>query len=120
MGMVRTNITLPAELMALIDEVAGPRGRSAYIAEIVGKQARRDRARLVFEKYAGALKDSTTWGRTDEEVDEYFRRLRAEWDRPWISEDVDALPAGLEHPDRPRSRPPRRSRTRSVAVQRAE
>ena len=45
MGMVRTNITLPAELMALIDEVAGPRGRSAYIAEIVGKQARRDRAR---------------------------------------------------------------------------
>jgi metal-responsive CopG/Arc/MetJ family transcriptional regulator len=54
MGMVRTNITLPAELLAQIDEVAGPRGRSGYIAEIVGRQARRDRARLVFEKYAGA------------------------------------------------------------------
>jgi hypothetical protein len=32
MPLVRTNITLPAELLAIIDEVAGTRGRSAYIA----------------------------------------------------------------------------------------
>ncbi|MEX2183044.1 MAG: hypothetical protein WEC14_01215 [Chloroflexota bacterium] len=104
MGLARTNITLPEETLALIDEVAGPRGRSRYIADVVTRQVRRDHAREVFRTYAGALKDSTTWGRTDEEVDAYFRRLRAEWDRPWIWEDSDAVPAGRESADRPQSR----------------
>jgi len=35
MPLVRTNITLPAETLAIIDEVAGPRGRSAWIAEVL-------------------------------------------------------------------------------------
>ena len=55
MGLVRTNITLPEETLALVDAVAGPRGRSRYIADLVTKQVRRDNARMVFEKYAGAL-----------------------------------------------------------------
>ena len=87
MGLVRTNITIPQETLDLVDEVAGPRGRSRYIADVVARQVRRDHARDVFRRYAGALKGSTSWGSTDEEVDEYFRRLRAEWDRPWIWED---------------------------------
>ncbi len=45
MGLVRTNITLPEETLALVDAVAGPRGRSRYIADIVAKQVRRDNAR---------------------------------------------------------------------------
>ena len=35
MALVRINITLPEETLALVDAVAGPRGRSAYIAEVV-------------------------------------------------------------------------------------
>ena len=68
MGLVRTNITIPEETLELVDAVAGPRGRSAYIADVVAKQVRRDNARMVWEKYAGALKDSTTWGSTPEET----------------------------------------------------
>jgi hypothetical protein len=104
MGLVRTNITLPEETLALVDEIAGPRGRSRYIADVITRQVRRDHARDVFRRYAGALKDSTTWGRTDEEVDAYFRRLRAEWDRPWIWEDPDAVHPGRQSADRPQSR----------------
>ena len=57
MGLVRTNITLPEETLALVDAVAGPRGRSRYLADVVARQVRRDNARMVFEKYAGFLKD---------------------------------------------------------------
>ena len=62
MGLVRTNITLPEETLALVDAVAGPRGRSRYIADVVSRQVRRDNARMVFEKYAGVLKGSDDVG----------------------------------------------------------
>jgi hypothetical protein len=81
MTKVRTNITIPEETLALVDAVAGPGGRSAYIADVVAKQVRRDNARMVWEKYAGALKGSTTWGRTDAEVLETLREIRSSWDR---------------------------------------
>ena len=62
MGLVRTNITLPEETLALVDAVAGPRGRSRYIADVVARQVRRDNARLVFEKYAPRYDgDLTEW-----------------------------------------------------------
>ena len=35
MPLVRTNVTLPAETLAMIDEVAGPRGRSAWIIDAI-------------------------------------------------------------------------------------
>ena len=62
MGLVRTNITLPEETLALVDAVAGPRGRSRYLADVITRQVRRDNARLVFEKYAGAMKGSSDVG----------------------------------------------------------
>src|SRR5450756_1607557 len=62
MSLVRTNITLPAETLAIIDEVAGPRGRSAYIAEVLLRQAKRDRMKKVWRENFGVLKGSTTWG----------------------------------------------------------
>jgi hypothetical protein len=120
MGLVRTNVTIPQETLDLVDAVAGPRGRSRYIADVVAKQVRRDNARLVFAKYAGALKGSTSWGRTDAEIDANLRALRAEWDRPWIWEDSDALPARHDAADRPRPRPARVRRVARVPVQRAE
>jgi hypothetical protein len=120
MPLVRTNITLPQETLDLVDAVAGPRGRSRYIADIVAKQVRRDNARMVFEKYAGALTGSTTWGRTDDEVLENLRALRDEWDRPWIWEDEDALPAGHNRPDRSQPGKARRRRPGAAPVQRAK
>ena len=76
MALVRTNITIPEEVLALVDAVAGPRGRSAYISEVVAKQVRRDNARKVFAELAGALKGSKTWGETDQEVLANLRALR--------------------------------------------
>ena len=81
MALVRTNITLPEEVLAQVDAVAGPRGRSAYIADVVARQVRRDHGRKVFAELAGALKGSTTWGATDEEVDRNLREVRMSWDR---------------------------------------
>ena len=104
MGLVRTNITLPGETLALVDAVAGPRGRSRYIAEVVHRQVRRDNARMVFEKYAGALKDSDAWGRTPEETDRLLREARESWDRPWIWEEADAIRPGHNPADRPLER----------------
>jgi hypothetical protein len=116
MGLVRTNITLPEETLALIDAVAGPRGRSRYIADVIAKQVRRDNARIVFEKYAGFLKDSDTWGRTPEETDRLLREARESWDRPWIWEEGDALRSGHDAADRPLEGSGGRRRTRRVAV----
>ncbi len=76
MPLVRTNITLPEDILALVDEVAGPRGRSAYIADLVAKQVRRDNAIKVVRETAGALKGSKAWGETPEETDRILRELR--------------------------------------------
>ena len=84
MTLVRTNITIPAETLALVDEVAGRRGRSAYIAEVLAKQAKRDRMKKVWEENRGVLKGSTTWGTTPEEVLTALRQIRASWDRPEV------------------------------------
>ncbi|MEO5704137.1 MAG: hypothetical protein ABIZ52_01005 [Candidatus Limnocylindrales bacterium] len=125
MALVRTNITIPEETLALVDAVAGPRGRSAYIADVVAKQVRRDNARMVFEKYAGALKDSTTWGRTDEEVLETLRALRDGSDRDrriWgpYEEESGAVSAGHDGSDRSRTRQAKRRQARAEPVQRAK
>lgn len=122
MGLVRTNITIPEETLALVDAVAGPRGRSAYIADVVAKQVRRDNARMVFEKYAGALKDSTTWGRTDAEVLETLREIRSSWDRdrslwgPDAEEDLGEVPAGHDRVDRLRAGKAKRGRVGAQPV----
>lgn len=79
--LVRTNITLPEDVLAMVDEVAGPRGRSRYLAEVIERQVRRDRARRIIEDTAGAAAHSTGWGVTDEEVTRNLRELRASWDR---------------------------------------
>jgi hypothetical protein len=120
MALVRTNITIPEDVLARIDEVAGPRGRSAYIAEVLARQVRRDHARKVFADLAGALEGSKTWGETDEEVLANLRALRDEWERPWPWEDADAVPAGHDGADRPRARTGGRRRPARAPVQRAE
>lgn len=81
MALVRTNITIPEDVLAMVDEVAGPRGRSTYISDAVSRQVRRDRARKVFQATRGALKESAAWGRTPGEIDLSLREVRDSWDR---------------------------------------
>jgi hypothetical protein len=76
MALVRTNITIPEEVLAYVDEVAGPRGRSAYISDLVAREVKRERALKIIRETAGALRDSTSWGRTPEEIDQTLRELR--------------------------------------------
>jgi hypothetical protein len=126
MALVRTNITLPQETLDLVDAVAGPRGRSRYIADVLAKQVRRDNARLVFEKYAGALKDSDAWGRTPEETDRLLAEARDNSERerriwaPYEENPGDAVPAGHDAAHRPRERSTVRRRARASSVQRTE
>lgn len=97
MALVRVNITIPEETLALVDEVAGPRGRSAYIADVVARQVKRDNARKIVRETAGILKGNSAWGATPEERDANLREVRDSWDRDdriWPKqEDADAVPA---------------------------
>ena len=103
MALVRTNITLPAEVLALVDAVAGPRGRSAYIAEVVARQVRRDNARKVFRDPAGALRAPRPGARPRRSRSHAARLATAGTGRPLGPEERDAVPAGHHGPDRPRT-----------------
>jgi hypothetical protein len=41
MATLRTHIVLPVELAKEIDEIAGPRGRSAFLAELAENEVRK-------------------------------------------------------------------------------
>lgn len=72
MVMARTNVTLPEEMIHEIDEMAGPRGRSAYVAEAVRARLKRDRMRNVFAETYGAAGHSQ-W----KDADEAYRWVRS-------------------------------------------
>jgi len=71
--MTRTNVTLPSEVISEIDELAGPRGRSAYVAEAVLARLKRDRMRRAFDETLGAAVGHSQWA----DPDEAYRWLRA-------------------------------------------
>jgi metal-responsive CopG/Arc/MetJ family transcriptional regulator len=73
MAMVRTNVTLPAEVISQIDEIAGPRGRSAYVAEAVQARLKRDRMRKAFDETYGAAVGLSQW----KDADEAYRWVRS-------------------------------------------
>ena len=79
---VRTNLMLPEELVAAIDEVAGPRGRSRYVAATLEKQVRRDRLRAAIDATAGAWRDHPLFP-TDASVVEWVREGRESGFDPW-------------------------------------
>jgi hypothetical protein len=66
MPMVRTNVTLPAEVITEIDGMAGPRGRSAYVAEAVLARLKRDRRRRILAETYGAAAGRSQWRDADE------------------------------------------------------
>jgi predicted transcriptional regulator len=79
---VRTNLMLPRDLVAEVDQVAGPRGRSRYVAGAIEQRLQRDRWWVAAEATAGAWKDHSLFP-TDESVVEWVRTGRAEGTDPW-------------------------------------
>jgi hypothetical protein len=68
MALARTNLTLPADLLAEVDELAGPRGRSRYVAEAVAQRVRRDRLGKAIRETAGIMVGRPGWMSPDEVV----------------------------------------------------
>jgi Arc/MetJ family transcription regulator len=83
----RTNLLLPEELVAEVDRIAGPRGRSRYVSDAVQAQLRRDRLREVVEQTAGSLapEDYPQWS-TPERVVAWVRARRAEVSGPGVTD----------------------------------
>lgn len=77
MGLARTNLTLPEELMAQVDELAGPRGRSRYVAEAVAQRVKRDKLGKAIRETAGIMVGSPGWMSPDEVV-RWVDSLRSE------------------------------------------
>jgi hypothetical protein len=57
MKRARTRVTLPVELVAEIDSLVGPRGRSRYITEATAERLQRERTLKALEIGFGAWKD---------------------------------------------------------------
>ena len=76
---IPVNLSLPEDLVRALDEVAGPRKRSAFTEEALRRAIKREQFRIATERYAGSLRpeDYPYW-RTSEDVVEWVRRMRAE------------------------------------------
>jgi metal-responsive CopG/Arc/MetJ family transcriptional regulator len=77
MALARTNLTLPADLMSEVDRLAGPRGRSRYVAEAVAQRVKRDRLGNAIRESAGSGTDTTKRISRDE-VSAWIDELRSE------------------------------------------
>ena len=90
---VRTNLLLPKHLVDLVDETAGPRGRSRYIAEAIEMRVRRDQLLEVARETAGVWSaEAYPEFSTPEKVVAWVRARRAEQTDPG-SEDTNAIDA---------------------------
>jgi predicted transcriptional regulator len=76
---IATNLMLPADLVAEIDELAGPRNRSRFIEEAARAKLKREQLRVALERSAGAWKaEDYPEFATSEMVVEWVRKIRAE------------------------------------------
>lgn len=75
--LTRTNVTLPASLLAQVDELAGARGRSRYVAEAVAQRVRRDALGAAIRETAGAMLGRPGWMSPDD-VTSWVDDLRSE------------------------------------------
>lgn len=77
MALTRTNLTLPGELMAEVDALAGPRGRSRYVAEAVAARVKRDKLGQAIRDTAGIMV-GTPGQMNREQVTAWIEFLRTE------------------------------------------
>lgn len=78
MALARTNLTLPEDLIREVDAIAGPRGRSRYVAEAVAQRVKRDRLRRAIDASFGSLVPTGGRPMTREEVSALVEELRSE------------------------------------------
>ncbi len=78
MALARTNLTLPEELIREIDAIAGPRGRSRYVADAVAQRVKRDRLLRAIDASAGSLVPAGGRPMTRDEVSALVEELRSE------------------------------------------
>jgi Arc/MetJ-type ribon-helix-helix transcriptional regulator len=78
-GRVPTNLSLPRELVSELDEIVGPRNRSAFVEEAIRYRLRREKLRQAIERTAGAWqgKGPAEWDEPDGVVS-WVHGLRAE------------------------------------------
>lgn len=74
---VRTNLLLPDDVAEALDRVAGPRGRSRYVAEAVRERLRREERQALLGQIAGAWRDNPLFP-TSDAVYDWVRALRSE------------------------------------------
>ncbi len=82
MALTRTNVTLPEELMREVDALAGPRGRSAFVAEAVAYKVKRERLRKALDETRGVLVGTPDY-MTPEETIAWIDSLRSDDRDPW-------------------------------------
>lgn len=76
---IPVNLSLPEDLVRDLDEVSGPRNRSAFAEQALRRAIKREQFRIAGERYAGSLKaeDYPHW-RTSEDVVAWVRKMRTE------------------------------------------
>ena len=84
---VPVNMSLPEDLVRQLDEVAGPRSRSAFAEEALRRAIKREQWRRSIELTAGSLKaeDYPHW-RTSEDVVRWVEEMRAQETDPGIDD----------------------------------
>ncbi|MEA2623357.1 MAG: hypothetical protein QOH61_2267 [Chloroflexota bacterium] len=75
MALARTNVTLPEELLRQVDELAGPRGRSAFVADAVAAKVKRERLRKALDDLRGVTIGTPSY-MTPDEAYRWVRRMR--------------------------------------------
>ncbi len=80
MALARTNVTLPEELLREVDELAGPRGRSQFVAEAVTAKVKRERLRRALDAARGAWVGTPSY-MTPDEAYRWIRSMREEDDQ---------------------------------------
>lgn len=79
MALARTNVTLPEELLRQVDELAGPRGRSAFVAEAVAARVKRERLRKALDNLRGSAVGTSSY-MTPDEAYRWVRSMREDDD----------------------------------------
>lgn len=84
---VRTHFVLPRELLEEFDRFVEPRQRSERIAELMAEWVRRERAKEVFGRLAGFMKDEDyPEFATGEDIDRWVSELRGEYEVEYVPE----------------------------------
>lgn len=60
-SLARTNVTLPQALLREVDELAGPRGRSQFVADAVVTRVKRERLHRALDATRGVLAGTSSY-----------------------------------------------------------